>query len=95
MLGLPRRCSRAALLQGLDLLESMDLRSEYAALKMPVFTLLGSNDHLVPVALAVALPARALAFVDRMPDCGHLPFVSHPLLFLGALREFARMQEAA
>jgi pimeloyl-[acyl-carrier protein] methyl ester esterase len=79
----------AALKAGLQLLEQIDLRPELAALACPVLSLYGRLDSLVPVAaaseIAALLPNNQTVI---FPHAAHTPFLSHPSLFIAALRQF-------
>jgi len=78
-----------ALDAGLDLLRATDLRGETRALAMPALVIHGVRDRIVPVEagrwLARALPAARLV---ELPDCAHLPFVSHRDAVRDALEAF-------
>lgn len=77
-----------ALLEGLELLDRLDLRSELPRLRVPSLWLSGRRDRLVPAA---AMPAAAaLAPAARsvvIGNAGHAPF-------LGAADEVAREIDA-
>jgi pimeloyl-[acyl-carrier protein] methyl ester esterase len=84
--GLP---AHRALREGLGLLASTDARELYSRLGMPHLALFGSNDPLVPaqaVASVEALNPRIRT--GLIAGAAHLPFVSHPDLFLQALEDF-------
>lgn len=79
----------AALSAGLQLLETIDLRTELSQLRCPVLSLYGRLDSLVPVAAVAGIDAlfpdhRSVIF----PQAAHTPFLSHPQLFIDALRQF-------
>ncbi len=79
----------AALKAGLQLLETVDLRTELAQLNCPVMSLYGRLDSLVPVAAVTEIESllpdcRSVIF----PHAAHTPFLSHPQLFIEALHQF-------
>lgn len=68
----------AAMLEGLELLERMDLRQALHTIRQPALVVHGADDAVIPVGagrfLADALPeARWLQFAT----CGHAPFLTH------------------
>ncbi|PWV61785.1 pimeloyl-ACP methyl ester esterase BioH [Plasticicumulans acidivorans] len=76
-----------ALADGLQMLDSEDLRSEWPRLRCPVRLLLGRRDALVPYTAGAALAARAGDVrVHVFAHATHAPFMSHPEEFLAALR---------
>ncbi|NOX09930.1 MAG: pimeloyl-ACP methyl ester esterase BioH [Gammaproteobacteria bacterium] len=68
-----------ALVGGLELLRTMDLRGRIAALGLAVRLIAGARDKLVPVEAMQALVAELddveLNIID---GAGHAPFLSHP-----------------
>lgn len=70
---------RAALADGLELLARADLRPALPRLHVPVESMHGAHDALMPVDgarwLARQWPQSRLTVFD---DCGHAPFLSHP-----------------
>jgi pimeloyl-[acyl-carrier protein] methyl ester esterase len=76
-----------ALHQGLRLLCESDLRSLLSGLGMPVAALLGARDTLVPGAVAGVLRSECgVASVEVIPDGAHIPFLTHPELFVDWVR---------
>lgn len=72
-----------ALRQGLRLLSDSDLRSRLAGLEIPVAALLGARDTLVPSAVAEPLLSECgVGSVELIPDGAHIPFLTHPELFV-------------
>ncbi|MDP4535633.1 pimeloyl-ACP methyl ester esterase BioH [Alkalimonas collagenimarina] len=70
----------AALIGGLALLASCDLRHELSALAMPVFAGFGRLDTLVPVSVVDAFRAcQPNALIHRFEHASHAPFISHPV----------------
>jgi pimeloyl-[acyl-carrier protein] methyl ester esterase len=78
-----------ALRAGLEILRCADLRTQAAALQMPVLWMAGARDTLVPIAASRALhaayPHQRLC---EFAQAGHAPFISHPDAFVEALTEF-------
>ncbi|HTT08789.1 MAG TPA: alpha/beta fold hydrolase [Gammaproteobacteria bacterium] len=73
----------------LALLMCADLRDVFRALTCPVLCILGEWDPLVPIAVADALPALNPRFkILRIAGAGHAAFISHPVEFINALRDF-------
>lgn len=69
--------SQHALLQGLELLDRLDLRAELPALQVPSLWISGRRDRLVPAgampaAAALAPGARSVVIADA----GHAPFLN-------------------
>lgn len=79
----------AILRDGLDILESADLRTELGRISCPTLLLMGRRDSLVPAAAGEAirtlLPDARLQVFGR---AGHAPFFSHLQEFLARLRAF-------
>lgn len=79
----------AALRAGLDLLESVDLRSLVPAIHQPALLVAGVNDRVtLPGAarwLADTLPSARLL---ELPRAGHAPFVSHHAEVVAAIHDF-------
>jgi len=69
--------AQRALLEGLALLDRLDLRAELPGLQVPSLWLSGRRDRLVP---AGAMPAAAALATDArsvvIADAGHAPFLS-------------------
>ena len=78
--------SATALQGGLELLATLDLRQEFAALVQPVFAILGRLDSLVPVAIAPLLQSlRPDLQVEILQKASHAPFISHQQEFISLL----------
>lgn len=70
-----------ALQAGLNLLETLDLRSALSQLEQPVQCIMGERDQLVPISLAESLPTlKPHVVIDRIAGAGHAPFISQPQL---------------
>lgn len=78
--------SMHALADGLAILASSDFTQQ--PLTQPTQWLLGRLDKLIPVSLAEALPALGYTQIDVLPNAAHMPFITHPELFMQTLRAF-------
>lgn len=78
-----------ALGAGLAILLGTDLRAAAPTLTQPALVITGEHDALTPAAggawLANTLPAARLAAIA---DAAHIPFLSHPDVFMRALDPF-------
>jgi pimeloyl-[acyl-carrier protein] methyl ester esterase len=81
--------SAASLDQGLRLLRDSDVRSELAHVAVRTLILTGQADRLIPPQ-AGKLLATAMNHVHDViiPGAAHVPFMSHPVEFMTALRRF-------
>lgn len=80
-----------ALRGGLEILAGTDLRAVVPALSQPLGMLFGEHDHLVPAsALAAHQTLRPDGFHALLADTAHVPFLSHPTLFMDAVWDFYR-----
>jgi pimeloyl-[acyl-carrier protein] methyl ester esterase len=79
------------LAQGLELLNSMDLRGQLDGITMPTLILHGEQDAIVPVAagreLAGCIP-HAVSHI--LPGCGHAPFLTKAKVFNDILEAWCR-----
>ena len=76
------------LAKGLDLLATTDLRSEASSIDAPTVVIHGSADRIVPVEAGEWLARRIPhARWTAIPAAAHLPFLTHPAEFVGALEE--------
>lgn len=84
--GEPRR---EALLAGMQLLESIDLRALAQQVQQPALLIAGRNDRVTPPAaaqwLAGTLPRATL---HLLPRAGHAPHLSHPAEVAAAIEDF-------
>lgn len=69
-----------ALEHGLELLLTVDLRSQLSQLRCATLWVFGERDTLVPAGVEEALRLLHLpdAQFSRLPGCAHAPFISHP-----------------
>lgn len=77
-----------ALDEGLQVLETTDLRSLLVHIQVPVLIIHGRADRLVPLAAAQACAAAIPHAVLRVIGDGHAPFLTHETACVTALREF-------
>lgn len=83
--------SDRALLEGLDILEAVDLRSILPAIKVPVLIIHGDSDRVCPAGAARYLHQHIPHSQMRIfPDCGHLPFLTREEEFNQALDNFLK-----
>ena len=79
----------SALAEALALLAATDLRADVPAITQPALVITGERDTLTPAAagawLAGALPHARLVSIA---GAGHVPFLSHPAAFAGAVDGF-------
>lgn len=70
--------SPEGLAAGLDILRDTDLRSDLAAIDLPVLIVHGARDRIAPKAAAEAMAAQLpRAELVLVPDAGHAPQLSH------------------
>ena len=74
-----------ALRTGLRFLQQADLRQIMSGTSLPLRWLLGERDMLVPVSVDGVFPRIP---VERVPDAGHVPFLSHPQLCSAVIRRW-------
>ena len=73
---------KQALVRGLEVLNTEDLRSQLYALGRRVSVLLGERDTLVPSQMARELTSVCPKIdIEILPGAGHMPFVTHPMQF--------------
>ncbi len=75
-----------ALAQGLELLRTTDFSTQPVA--QPTQWILGRLDKLIPVSLADALPSMGYQNVAVLNNAAHVPFVTHPALFMEHVENF-------
>lgn len=78
---------KQALIDGLDILRRTDLRSNLAQIKCPLLMIAGNKDRITPAQAFLAmqtLSAQSQTYI--IEGAGHAPFLSHPELFLNAVR---------
>jgi pimeloyl-[acyl-carrier protein] methyl ester esterase len=84
-----------ALMAGLDVLRTTDLRERFAGISCPVLLLMGARDTLVPAA--TAQPAADLlpdAQVELIDGAGHAPFLARPAVVAGMIGDFLQPMRA-
>lgn len=68
----------SALMGGLNILETADLRDAWRKLSCPALLVLGEHDTLVPVAVGAAMKKlNPVADVHIVKGAGHMPFYTH------------------
>lgn len=81
-----------ALKIGLDWLQYSDFRAQTTQIHRPTYLCLGEKDRIVPVELASAWQAYWQSpthlEIVRLKHAAHVPFLSHPDLFLQQLKPF-------
>lgn len=81
--------AQRALLDGLALLDTIDLRAELPTLRVPSLWIAGRRDRLVPPAAIVAAAALCPDGRSRViADAGHAPFLGAPDAVAEAVLEF-------
>lgn len=78
--------SEQALAQGLELLRYSDFIQQ--PVTQPTQWILGRLDKLIPVSLADALPTMGYSHVAVLNSAAHVPFVTHPELFMEHIGAF-------
>ncbi|EXU76550.1 pimeloyl-ACP methyl ester esterase BioH [Erwinia mallotivora] len=75
---------------GLDILRTVDLRTEISAVQVPLLRIYGALDGLVPRTVAALLdtqwPASESLVIEK---AAHAPFISHPEAFCQKLIDFS------
>ena len=78
-----------ALRDGLAILRTADLRTQFSSLRLPALLVLGERDRLVPAAVGPAVHnLLATARIEVIKGAGHVPFLSHQRQFLTAVSAF-------
>jgi pimeloyl-[acyl-carrier protein] methyl ester esterase len=81
--------SRDALLAGMALLDSVDLRALVSRITQPALIVAGRNDRVTPPAAAYWLgQAMPVATLLEVPRAGHAPMVSHHAEVAAAIHGF-------
>jgi pimeloyl-[acyl-carrier protein] methyl ester esterase len=81
--------TREALLAGMSLLESVDLRGTAARIAQPTLIIAGQNDRVTsPAAARWLAAAMSDARIVEVPRAGHAPMVSHAAEVATAIKEF-------
>ena len=78
--------SRQALEDGLNILATADFSR--MPVKQPTRWILGRLDKLIPASLADALPEMGYKQVSLLNSAAHVPFATHPELFMEHVRAF-------
>lgn len=75
-----------ALVDGLAILRTADFSQ--ASVKQPALWVLGRLDKLIPAGLADALPEMGYKHIALLNHAAHVPFVTHPELFMEQIGAF-------
>jgi len=75
-----------ALVDGLSILRTADFSQ--APVKQPALWVLGRLDKLIPAGLADALPEMGYKHIALLNHAAHVPFVTHPELFMEQIGAF-------
>ncbi len=78
--------SIAALEDGLNILQTADFSP--TPVTQPTLWMLGKLDKLIPASLADALPDMGYKQVAMLDHAAHVPFVTHPALFMEHIGAF-------
>jgi len=74
---------------GLRILLETDLRPHVAGLRQPLLLVHGTHDMLAPATAAQWMAAQLpLARLEMIAGASHAPFLSHPAVFVRAIRNF-------
>jgi pimeloyl-[acyl-carrier protein] methyl ester esterase len=83
--------SDQALLEGLAILESTDLRPVLPGLAMPVLIIHGDGDKICPIKAGLFMHRQIpRSRLDTFPSCGHLLFLTQEERFNQTLEDFLR-----
>jgi len=75
--------------QGLVLLRALDHRQLLPQLTLPTLWLFGEKDPLIPLSVCEQVQqAQPHAQTQVIPECGHMPFFSHPESTAKAIQTF-------
>jgi len=82
---------KEALRAGLVILRDIDQRGELAAIRLPTLVIAGQCDKLTPPEASRYL-AQAItnARLVEIAGAAHVPFLSHPEVFVAAIKDFLR-----
>lgn len=80
-----------ALFGGLALLQNTDLRNQLISIQCPQLHIFGGLDTLVPTTVAALVPDFApQARCEIIKRTGHMPFLTHPEIFIDLVNQFLR-----
>lgn len=85
----------AALMQGLQTLQNIDLRDQMARIDCPSLWIAGSRDRLVPAAAMQWAAQAARGRFHSVARAGHAPFITHREEVLKCIRELVQETEVA
>ena len=79
---------RAALMAGLGILQTEDLRARVGELACPMLLHYGSHDRMTPPEAGQWLAAQTGGVLQMHEGAGHAPFISHESAFIDAQHAF-------
>lgn len=79
---------KQALIDGLEILQSVDLRQDINSLTIPWLRIWGKLDGLVPKQIISQLPHTDLIQDVLINKASHAPFISHSEIFINALKNW-------
>lgn len=85
----------SALTQGLEMLTSVDLRSELPLIKQPWLRIWGKLDGLVPRKVVKLMPNLSNSEDIVLPKASHAPFISHTNDVVNSLNDWIEKQSLA
>ncbi|MCB1657818.1 MAG: alpha/beta fold hydrolase [Pseudomonadales bacterium] len=77
-----------ALLAGLSDLLQLDIRQTVQVLRCPMIWLRGAKDSLAKADIDALFALNPLIAVSTTSEAAHVPFVSHPTLFVNTVKRF-------
>ncbi|BAW79973.1 carboxylesterase of pimeloyl-CoA synthesis bioH [Candidatus Nitrosoglobus terrae] len=81
--------SATGLQESLSILQNSDLRSALAAVYCPTLMIMGQQDILIPASVGEWMANQLFqGQICAVAGAGHAPFLSHPQVFLDALKAF-------
>lgn len=84
-----QQASPLALHKSLKLLREIDLRADLANIHCPSLHIFGSLDTIVPAKIAeIITPLLPNGQCKIIPRTGHMPFLTHPDIFIDTLNQF-------
>jgi pimeloyl-[acyl-carrier protein] methyl ester esterase len=79
---------RDVLLNGLKELFAADIRIALQYLHCPILWMMGGKDSLAKVDVDALVALNPLIAVNTISEAAHVPFVSHPELFVSTIKRF-------
>lgn len=86
--------SKSGLKSGLDILQTIDLRTALKTVKAPLLMIMGGKDQLVPAAAGKeSLELNGNINLVVIDEASHVPFLSHPAKVLQAISQFVSFED--